>query len=497
MSNASSSHAQLAAPPRRPSLSLLELLAKDFRTVADEVTAPIEITEGSVPIDLRGSLYRNTPGRLDRGGQPYGHLLDGDGMIMRFTFSHEGINYQNRFVRTHEFVAEERAGRILYRNFGTKLPGGIRKNILGVAKFKNAANTSVVWHGGRLLALWEGGTPWEIHPETLATVGPYEFGGKLRQGTSFAHRLMGTGTPFSAHPKIDPLTGELFNFGLVAGTRYQLVLYRADAQGKLSIAARVPLDGFAYAHDFILTRHHAVVLLFPLLFNPLRIFLGMDSIVSSAQFDTKRPTEVLVIPRAGGQARRFHAPPCFMYHLVNGYETEDQRLVIDGTWSERVAFSKGSQADLLADMRPHAAQMQLDLRSGRTDFDVVESYWSEWPSVNPRRIAANHRYVWSAASPSDYAEYIYRGVLKIDRETNTREFRNLEPGLPSEPTFVPRPGATREDDGWLVINLYDTDRDWTDLLVLNASDLSTVCRGRIPNHVPSGFHATWIERRSS
>jgi all-trans-8'-apo-beta-carotenal 15,15'-oxygenase len=484
-------------PTPRPALPLLELLARDFRTVADEITAPIEITEGAVPAELRGALYRNTPGRLDRGGQAYGHLLDGDGMIMRFAFSERGIQYQNKFVRTPEFVAEERANRVLYRNFGTNLPGGMRKNILGVAKFKNAANTSVMWHAGKLLALWEGGTPYEIHPETLETIGPFEYGGRLRQGTSFAHRLMGTGTPFSAHPKTDPRTGELFNFGLVAGRKYQLVLYRADARGELEIVTRVPIDGFAYAHDFVLTRHYAVVLLFPLIFDPLRIFLGMDSIVSSARFDKARPTEILVIPRAGGEPRRFHAPPCFMYHLVNGYETNDERIVIDATWSERVVFAKGSPADMLADMRPHPACVQLDLRSGRADIDVMREHWSEWPSVNPGRIAAQHRYVWSTASPSDCAEYSHRGILKIDRQTNAHQYRNLEPGLPSEPTFVPRPGATREDDGWLIINLYDVDRDWTDLLVLNASDLSTVCSGKIPNHVPSGFHATWVEQQSS
>ena len=112
-------------------------------TVREEHDGPLEIVEGAIPPELRGVLYRNGPGRLERGGHVYGHLFDGDGMICRYAFEGGAVRYRNRFVRTREYLDEEQADQIRYRNFGTNLPGGMLANI-GRLRFKNAANTHVM-----------------------------------------------------------------------------------------------------------------------------------------------------------------------------------------------------------------------------------------------------------------------------------------------------------------------------------------------------------------
>lgn len=151
--------------------TMLRVLAEAARTVREELTdVPLPV-EGELPAQLSGVLFRNGPGRFERGGARYAHPFDGDGHIVRLDIGPQGVRFSNRFVRTHEFLVEEQSGRLCFRAFGTNLPGGLPANLFRI-RIKNAANTSVIWHGGRLLALWEGGPPYRLDPHTLATLGP-------------------------------------------------------------------------------------------------------------------------------------------------------------------------------------------------------------------------------------------------------------------------------------------------------------------------------------
>ena len=153
--------------------------------VTQEVSAVLSVSEGQLPAELRGVLFRNGPGRFSNHGQTYGHLIDGDGMVTRFAIGSSGpdgtpcIRYRNCYVRTTEFVYEQRAGRLLYRNFGTNRAGGFFGNLFRT-HLKNVANTSVIYHHGRLFALWEGGLPHLLDPVTLDTIERYDFFGALK-----------------------------------------------------------------------------------------------------------------------------------------------------------------------------------------------------------------------------------------------------------------------------------------------------------------------------
>ncbi|RYE86655.1 MAG: carotenoid oxygenase family protein [Myxococcales bacterium] len=253
---------------------LIDRYREASRTVTDEVSTTLPLASGRLPPGLRGVLFRNGPGRLERGGVAYGHPFDGDGMITRFEVSDRGVAYRNRFVETAEYAAESRAGRMLFRGFGSNLPGGLRANLLRL-RFKNAANTSVVAHGGRLLALWEGGLPHDLDPVTLATRGRHDFAGRLRSRASLLERTLAPDLPFSAHPKLDPETGELFNFGTLLGRRPQLMIYRVDAAGHLAPPRSLPLDRLVFLHDFVLTRRFLVFFLYPVSFSVGRALLGL------------------------------------------------------------------------------------------------------------------------------------------------------------------------------------------------------------------------------
>src|SRR5204863_1653723 len=143
---------------------------------------------------LNGTLYRNGSGRNELDGSWFPHWFDGDGMISAIRFEAGAVHFRNRFVATENYRDETRADRIMHRGFGKMRPGGVLAN--ACRQPANVSNTSVVMESGRLLSLWEGGPPYELDPVTIETRGVADFGGTLKA--------------FSAHPKIDPDTGELF-----------------------------------------------------------------------------------------------------------------------------------------------------------------------------------------------------------------------------------------------------------------------------------------------
>ena len=170
---------------------------------------------GTIPADLQGTLFRSCTGRNKIGEQQFGHWFDGDGMINAVTFKDGRIHFKNRFVRTPKYINETAQQRILYRGVGTQIPGGFLKNIFRTPG--NAANTNVILHAGKLLALWEGGKPYELDPATLETVGEYNYDG-----------MLSAGQPFSAHSRRDPRTGYLYNFGVFGVPKPKLHFYKID-----------------------------------------------------------------------------------------------------------------------------------------------------------------------------------------------------------------------------------------------------------------------------
>lgn len=474
---------------------LQAIFDRSNESVTQELDCTLPIVEGALPAELRGVLFRNGPGRLELYGQRYGHLFDGDGHINRFAFTDAGVRYRNRYVRTREFLAEEAARTILFRNFGTNIPGGLRKNLLRT-RFKNVANTSLVYHAGRLLALWEAGLPHRIDPTTLDTLAREDLGGTLRNPGGLIERLVAPELPFSAHPRVCPDTGALYNFGLAAtGTRSRLCLYRISREGAAAAPSFIDLPGGYFIHDFVLTARYRVFFLSPTTFDLPRMLLGLASPVELLR-GGPGPTQILVVDRHGTASRRFDAKPCFIFHFPGGYEDDEGRaLVLDGFRMDEfprqdprfdaVSVSKDSYP------RPRLTRYRVDLERGAVEETPLTEHTGELATVNPGA-ARRHRYAWMVASPVGQKLPYSTGLARVDCDRATTLFRDFSPDLPGEPVFVPRPGASAEDEGW-ILSLHYRDAERTcDLLVLDARDLSTICRARLPHSTPLGFHGIFV-----
>ena len=260
-----------------------------LENLEEELDYWITDIEGAIPTDLRGTFIRNGPGRQQIGGQPFGHWFDGDGMLSSFSFLQGDAFFKNRYVRTPKYVEETEAQEILYRGFGTMIPGGIRANIGRYPA--NPTNTSAVYHGGHLLACNEGGRPWKVRADTLETVGEFNYDGQLNRTNVF-----------SAHGKIHRSTGNLINFGPGfggigrKGPKAVLNLYRIDPSGQLTKKAKLALEGSPFAHDFVITDRYAIFFINSIVFaNMGSFFLGKSSISDQVGFDDSLPMRIEVV----------------------------------------------------------------------------------------------------------------------------------------------------------------------------------------------------------
>ncbi len=489
-------HQAAQAPPPSTSPALERIFYRANRPVTEEHDVPLEVIEGAVPAALRGVHFRNGPGRQEAFGVPYEHPFDGDGMITRFAFdgSDAPVRYRNRFVRTREFEAEAQAGRMLYRAFGTNLPGGLRTNLLRMT-FKNAANTSIVQHGQRLLALWEGGLPHRLDPDTLETLGRESFGGLLSNQRSLIDRVLMPELPFSAHPSVDPRTGELWNFGVAYGGKPRLMLYRIDADGRCQPPQSVVLDRMSFVHDFVLTDRWRIFFLTPVSFDVPRTLVGLKTPVESLAEAPGVPMEILLVPRDGGPSHKLQAKAGFIFHFTGGHDINGHTVAVDGYRMDHMPDAASARRVMAGQPieypTPILTRYTLDLRTQTVTETALCALPGELPTIHPDLQGRPYQYAWCVALAAERPPTLFTAIGKVDVTTGQHIHRDFYPDLPGEPLFVPRPSATDEDDGWLLTLIYRAEDHRSELLILDARDLSTVCRLALPHHVPPGFHSTW------
>jgi all-trans-8'-apo-beta-carotenal 15,15'-oxygenase len=463
-------------------------------SVRDEVDVTLRVAEGELPAALRGVLYRNGPGRQEVFGTPYDHPFDGDGLVTRFAFGDGAVRYRNRFVRTREFLEEERAGRMLHRSFGTNLPGGVRRNFLRL-RFKNAANTSVMFHAGTLLALWEGGLPHRLDPETLETLGTWDFDGRLRNDSGILDRLMAPELPFSAHPKRDPITEEIVNFGTLMGRKNKLVTYRVDGRGRMRTPHMTPLDALAFVHDFVLTERHMVFYLSAVAFRVASALAGFSTPVGSLTGSDGAPARLLVVPRDGGPTTTLTTRPGFLFHFANGYDEGRNAIVLDGMRMNALPSAEATRSILRGARVPlpltHPTRFVLDLETRSVSESKLSERTADLPTIDVRQTGRKHRIFYAVSGERGPREPFYHGILRHEVGVGDR-VREFGDDLPGEAVFVPARADAPEPDGWLLTLVYRTAAHRTDLYVLRADDLETVCRLELPHHLPIGFHGTWV-----
>lgn len=465
---------------------------KGYRSLTQEHDYWIDEIEGQIPPDLTGTLFRNGPGLLDVNGQRVHHPFDGDGMISAFSFKDGRAHYCNRYVRTQAYLEEKQAGRILYRGvFGTQKPGGWLANAFDV-RLKNIANTNVIYWGEKLLALWEAAEPHRLDPATLETIGIDYLDGLLQPGDSFA-----------AHPRIDPAcemdNGEpcLVNFSIKAGLSSTITIYEFAPSGKLLRRHAHSVPGFAFMHDFAITPNYCVFFQAPISFNPLPFLLGFRGAGQCLQVKTNQPTQVIVIPRNGvDPAQLIPVEAGFVFHHANAFE-QDGSLYVDS-----ICYATLPAVDPDEDYREvkfsnldpgQLFRFKFDLKTQAVERQLIEPRCCEFPVTHPDKVGRPYRYVYLGAAHNATGNAPLQGVIKVDLVSGGSQLWSAAPrGFAGEPIFVPRPGGQAEDEGWLLLLTFNSETERSELVILDAQDLSEpVAKLRLKHHVPYGLHGNF------
>jgi all-trans-8'-apo-beta-carotenal 15,15'-oxygenase len=461
---------------------------KGYQSLRTEQSYWIDEIEGEIPSDLQGTLFRNGPGLLDINGQEYGHPFDGDGMICAIAFNQGKAHFANSFVKTPEFLAEQKSGRILYRGvFGTQKPGGWWQNIFDL-KLKNIANTNVIYHGQRLLALWEASLPYRLDPKTLDTIGVETFNGALA-----------TGKAFTAHPRLDPETGDLWAFGVDAGPKSTITIYKVDPQGNLTTSCSQKVNGFCFLHDFAYTSNYRIFLQNPVAFEPLPFLLGFKTAGACIGLKPNTPTKILLFDRTGNLTT-LETDPGFVFHHCNAFEQGDEIILDSVCYQDYPKLEPNvdfRNVDFSTVIPGKLCRFRINPKTGSVSREILVDRSCEFPTIHPRCVGKPYRYAYiGAIAGESKGNAPLQAILKIDIETGKQELHSFAPrGFIGEPVFVPRNSSptSAEDDGWIITLIFDAASDRSDIVILDAQNISAapVATLHLKHHVPYGLHGNF------
>lgn len=450
-------------------------LAGNFAPVRSEDDFDL-VVKGEIPAGLRGALFRIGPNPQFEPRDPNHHWFAGDGMVHGFYVADGKVGYRNRYVRTPKWELEHEHGRSLFGTFGNPMT----TDPLAHGNEGGVANTNIVWHAGKLLALEEGHHPFAMDPRTLASKGyDREFKGKV-----------------TAHPKIDPVTGEMIWFAysvgpipFARGVSYGVT----NADGSLKSRQDFEAPYACMVHDFMVTQNHVLFPILPLTGSLERAMSGKPAFA----WEPEKGSYVGVMRRDADVStiRWFNTEACYVFHPLNAWEEGDKIYCDVMRYDVAPLFPKadGSPGEKAA---ARLVRWTFDL-AGASDAikeTPLDDLDGEFPRVDPRVETLKHRHGWYAADPTFSGTIKQCAIAHLDLQTGRRQVYQLNGGdLTSEPVFVPRSADAAEGDGWLTAVIWRAADNRSDLAIFEAQDVEKgpIAVAEMPRRVPFGFHGNW------
>ena len=436
-------------------------LKGNFAPVARELDASHLTVRGRIPPTLNGRLFRNGPNPAAAPDPNHYHWFLGEGMLHSIELRDgAALAYRNRWVRTPPVCAA----------LNEEPPASFITNEAGMT---TAANTHIIRHGGRLLALEEFSLPTQVSAD-LTTIGPYDFAGKLRGA-------------MTAHPKVDPRSGELFFFGYSMRPPY-LTVYRADASGTLTHARAIDLPTSVMIHDFAITERYLVIMDLPVCFNSDAAQQGQFPFVWQPSNGARMgliPRNELDNPSGRDNIVWLDIEPCYVYHVFNAYD-RDGEVVLDAIRYHSMFADPANAGPDSQDLRHLTRWILNPTTRSATEQRFCPFERGDFPTIDERLVGRRHRYgYWSEPD----------AICKIDFDTQCVQRHVVTPyqGL-AEPLFVADHATADEDEGWLLQVAYNPNTDSSDLLIFDAKNFgqAPVAIVHLPQRVPYGFHGSWM-----
>ncbi|OAY40002.1 carotenoid 9,10(9',10')-cleavage dioxygenase 1 [Manihot esculenta] len=486
----------------------LHYLSGNFAPVTDE-TPPVRdlSVKGHLPDCLNGEFVRVGPNPKFAPVAGY-HWFDGDGMIHGMRIKNGKATYVRRYVRTSRIQQEEffRGSKFMKVGDLKGLFGLFMVNmqilraklkVLDMSYGNGTANTALIYHHGKLLALQEADKPYVVkvlEDGDLQTVGMLDYDKRLKHS-------------FTAHPKVDPNTGEMFTFGYAHEPPY--ITYRVISKdGVMHDPVPITISDPIMMHDFAITENYAIFLDLPLYFRPKEMVKDKKLIFT---FDATKKARFGVLPRYAKddhQIRWFELPNCFIFHNANAWEEEDEVVLITCRLENPdLDMVSGNVKEKLENFANELYEMRFNMKTGVASQKRLSAPAVDFPRVNESYTGRKQRYVYGTILDSiakvtgiikfDLHAEPQQGKTKLEVGGNIKGIFDLGPGrFGSEAVFVPRePGtSSEEDDGYLIFFTHDENTGKSSVNVIDAKTMSSdpVAVVELPHRVPYGFHAFFV-----
>lgn len=433
-----------------------------FAPVHQEITQHDLVVSGQLPADLNGLYVRNGPNPLKQPNPKKYHWFVGDGMVHGIKLqAGKVLWYRNRWV----------GGNKLHKSLGRPAIAGKPRGIF------DTVNTNVYAHAGQIWASVEAGPV------------PIQLGDELQ---SVRHGLFNSeqSLPFSAHPHLDPITGDLHAVCYDATTLNKLYYVRVNKAGQVDKTVTIPVKHGPMVHDCAITRSQVVVLDLPVTFSFWELLKRSPF---PYVWNPKHGARVGLLPRNGTaqDMRWLEVDPCYVFHPCNAYDLPDGGVVLDVVVHKHMFDT--SRMGPEADTAPAFERWTLPAHGNRVIREVISSRPQEFPRLNETLVGQPYRYAYAVEFTVD--KQGGQSLLKHDLQTRqSTEHRFGKQQKPGEFVFVPRPSAQAEDDGWLVGFVFNLASQRGEFHVIDAQRMDAPAQAivQVPAPIPMGFHGNWV-----
>ncbi|RMJ13474.1 hypothetical protein CDV36_006840 [Fusarium kuroshium] len=467
----------------------------DFSAVSRPFRAHVDIedveVEGDIPTELDGTFYRVMQDPYyERNYYLNGAKqipFDGDGSVSAFRFRDGKASFQQRYVMTERLVAERKAGRALFGM--NKSPFSHHPCVRAV--IDAAANVNVLFHANKLLAVGENGPAYELDPNSLRTIGHDAFPGEIDPKK-----------PFTAHPHVDPETGDLVAFGyeMEGLDSPEISIYIINKDGKVTYRRDIefrPVGGMF--HDCAITRNYIVITRMPFVVDLTDVEKPGNH---QWYYDETCPAYFGLIPRdINKPVRWFKYKNSMPIHTGASWE-DDGKVYFDTTLASHNGLSflpcrQGPNPDP-KDITVNHVKFCID-PSAESD-QLEDPGPCEFPRVDERFLMSKSHITWLACfDPHKGADRpVFQGLDALARvDSKTGEVEYFSPGpncLVQEPAFSPRYPGAPEGDGFLITMIDNMASGRNELIIQDTRDFQkVVAKVVLPFRLRSAVHGNWVD----
>lgn len=438
--------------------------------------------EGKLPKDLNGTLFRTAPGLSENFGTPLNHLFDGDAYLSSWRFREGKVALTGRFLPTPSRLKELETKKMLFNEYGTFAEN--RQN-----NGKNQPSVNVIEWNGKLLGLSEGSLPSIINPTNFDFLGYEDF-----------QKGVPNYLTFTAHPRFDPKTGDMFAWGFERRPPGNIHIFQIErATNKANLLYKIALNGFFMTHDAMLTENYFLLVVPPMQYDVQGLMSGQKTLGDALSFNETLPTRLVICPRdtKGGMAKPFEVemPAEIAFHYGNAYETKDGKIVFEMISGNNKKLLntlrewKKNQNTQANDLSQPLRQVTVDVANRKvlSRIDLHENV--EFPRYDLRLTGQKSRYLY--ATERGYSENA--AIVRVNLQTRkSQKVSNGKTRTFGEPVFVPKTSTINEERGWILAQGYDADKNETFLEIRDAQTLEFQARiWANGQHFPLGFHGNF------